>query len=262
LFPYSFSILFVGVSGNTPRILRCVWLLCVLDSETKFLSAVATTFAITCPGNKKIVTAFHNITYQEPNECTVNLSEPYYIVRRLYPKQTLDGNEIEVKYNGASDIDRDWAVLDVVSPDFTFTETLCLRDSASRLPQTTEKSLMLNTIYYKVGLQQVQNPEFIEATATHPIRVDHVYSKLIEMPTGLYAGASGAPMLDEDNSVVAIHVESISEIDFPNKRVKVSEVASEVSSSHAHSRYGSIIFNLAALRTAIGESSEKEASLK
>lgn len=225
----------------------------MLDSKTKFLSAVATSFAVSCPSNKKLVTAFHNITFPKPNDHVVNLTEPYYIVRRLYPKQTLDENAIEVNYGGHGDYDRDWAVLDVLCPEFTFTDTLPLRDSTKPLPLTTERSLLLNTLYYKVGLHHVNNLEFMEATATHPLRMDHVYSKLVEMPTGLYAGASGAPMVDEEESVVAIHVESISEVDFPNKRIKISDIASEVSSSHAHSRYGSIIFNLDAVRAAIGE---------
>ena len=76
----------------------------------------------------------------------------------------------------------------------------------------------------------MNNPEFIEATVTRPLRMDHVYSKVVEMPNGLYSGASGAPMVDEDERVVAIHVESISEIDFPNKRLKISDVASEFQS--------------------------------
>jgi hypothetical protein len=75
-------------------------------------------------------------------------------------------------------------------------------------------------------------------------RVDHVFTRDVEMMHGLYTGASGAPMIDKDECVACIHVERTSEVDFPNKRPKISDVASEVSSSHAHSRKGNIIFNI------------------
>ena len=103
---------------------------------------------------------------------------------------------------------------------------------------------MLNTIYYKVGLHRTNNPEFMEPTATDYQRADHVYTKSVEMPFGLYNGASGGPMIDEDGYVACIHAESTTQIDFPNKRIKISDVATEVSSSHASSRNGSIIFNI------------------
>lgn len=241
-----------GASTDTPRLLRCVRLLCVLDTKTKYLSAVGTCFAIACPSNRKVVTAFHNITFPKPDDRIVNYNEPYYVVERLYPKQKVDHRAINVEFRGAGDYDRDWVVLDVVGPpDFAFSDTLQLRPVSEPLPLTTERSLLLNTLFYKVGLYHANNPEFLEANATSPLRMDHVYTKVVEMPNGLCYGASGAPMVDEDARVVAIHVESVSEIEFPNIRIKMSDVVSEVSSSHAGSRYGSIIFNIAELRNAI-----------
>ncbi len=99
----------------------------------------------------------------------------------------------------------------------------------------------------KIG-HQVTNPEFMEATVTIFCRVDHVFGKTVEMPDGLYKGSSGGPMIDEDGNVACIHVDSVSQIDFPNKkRLLVTDVASEVSSNHASSRHGSIVFNIDAL---------------
>lgn len=233
------------VSGHTPRLLRCAWLLCVEDSKTKYLSAVASSFAVTCASNRKIITAFHNITFPEPNDHTVNYNEPYYVVSRLYPRQTVDDRAVAVAYNGCGDYDRDWAVLDVTTPGFHFTDTLPLRDPTKPLPLSTESSVMLNTLYYKVGLHRTSNPEFMEATATHLTRVDHVYTRSVEMPCGLYGGSSGAPMVDEDECVACIHVDSINQIEFPNsKRIKVADVSSQGSSYHACSRHGSIIFTI------------------
>ena len=219
---------------------------------TGFLSAVATCFAVTCVSNKKIVTAFHNITYPAPEDHEVNYSEPYYIIQRLYPNQLLShGGAHKVVYKGSGNYEDDWAVLDVEDPNFSFSDTLSLREFTNRLPQTTELSLNVNTLFYKIGLHRTVSAEFMEATTTHYVRVDHVYTKTIELPFGLYSGACGAPMLDEGGFVVAIHVESISEVDFPNKRIKVSDVASEVSSHHSSSRWGKIVFNNVELRTAI-----------
>ena len=239
------------IAGDTPRLLRCVWLLCVEDRKTKYLSAVGSSFAVSCTSNRKIITAFHNITFPEPDDRTVNDTEPYYMVRRLYPRQKVDHSAIPVAFNGCGDYDTNWAILDVTASGSQFTDTLALRSISKPLPLTTERSLMLNTIYYKVGLHLVNNPEFMEATVTNFQRVDHVYTKTVEMPHGLYRGSSGAPMIDEEGCVACIHVDSISLIDFPNKRIKVSDVATEVSSSHASSRHGTIIFNIPALINAL-----------
>lgn len=154
-------------------------------------------------------------------------SEPYYVVRRLYPNQQVDERAIAVAFNGHGDYDRDWAILDVTIPDFQFADTLQLRSPDKPLPLTTERSLLLNTLYYKLGLHHVNTPEYIEATVTRFIRADHVYTKSVEMPVGLYQGSSGAPMVDEDGNVACIHVDRISQIEFPNQRVKVSDIVSD-----------------------------------
>ncbi len=75
---------------ETPRLLRCAWLLCVEDQSTKYLVPVGSSFAVSCATNRKIITAFHNIAHEEPNDRIVDLREPYYVVQRLYPKQMVD----------------------------------------------------------------------------------------------------------------------------------------------------------------------------
>lgn len=218
-----------------------MWLLCSLDEQSQCLVAIGTCFAVSCPSAKKIVTAFHNIAFPEPDDRTVNLSEPYYIVRRLHYGQKLqDGDALEVAYNGCGDYDRNWAVLDVVSAAFAgFEDALPLRDRDNALPLPMERSLRLITLYYKTGLRLLtanrNNAEVIAAMATQPIRVDHVYSKFLDVPTGLGSGSSGAPMLDEDECVVAVHSERIVDHYYD-----------------VRSRDGHTIFNVEALRTAVG----------
>jgi hypothetical protein len=84
----------------------------------------------------------------------------------------------------------------------------------------------------------------MEPTVSGYCRVDHVFSATVQMEKGLYRGASGGVMADREECAVAIHVDSVNEMKFENKRLKSSDVASASSDSHASSRNGSIIFTI------------------
>eukprot|EP01033_Poteriospumella_lacustris_P014796 gene14796-10583_t len=212
------------------------------------LVAVGSSFAVECAGNRKIITAFHNISFPEPDDRVVNTTEPYYVVQTLHSRQTVDGRAVPMVYKGCGDHERDWAILEVAeSSTHVFRDTFRLRSVERPLPSSLVATTRLKTIHYQVGLRQVHEAVFIEATATDFQRVEHVYSDSVEMTHGLCKGASGAPMIDPDECVACLHVDSIREVDFPNKRIKLSGIASQVSSSHAHSHRGSIIFNIPAL---------------
>lgn len=174
----------------------------------------------------------------------MNLCEPYYVVRVLEHDQLVDERAIPVVYK-VGDYERDWAILEVSeSSDYVFAETLPLRSADRPLPSSYERTMYLKTIYYKVGLRQRHKADFMEATSTDYERVEHVYRKTVEMVNGLLKRVSGAPMIDQDGCVACIHVDSVREVYFPNKRLKLADIVSEDSSSHAHSRFGSIIFHI------------------
>jgi hypothetical protein len=187
------------------------------------------------------------LAQEEPNDHLINYNESYFVVAKLYPSQIVDDRAIPVIFKCGDPIE-DWAVLEVdpsFKPgQFQFNDTIPLRDKDDALPQVTVASTQLRTIYCKIGLHLKNSVEFMEPTATQYCRVDHVFSKTVEMGQDLYKGSSGSVMLDIYDCAVAIHIESTNEMTFSTKRLKISEVASESSGSHASSRTGLIIFNI------------------
>jgi hypothetical protein len=231
-------------TDKTPRLLRCAFLLCVQSSQTKLLCAVGTCFAPTSATNRKLITAFHNLAQEEPNHHLINYNEPYFVVSKLYPSQIVDDRAIPVIFKCGDPI-QDWAVLEVdpsFKPgQFQYNDTIPLRDKDNALPQVTVASTHLRSIYCKIGLHLNNSVEFIEPYATEYSRVAHVFSKTVELDQGLYKGSSGCVMVDRNECAVAIHIESVYEM---NKRLKIYEVVSESSGSHSSSRTGLIIFNI------------------
>ena len=111
------------------------------------------------------------------------------MVSRLYPKQPVDDNAIPVNVK-CYDYSVDWAVLEVdplYKPAlFRFSDTISLRRQDKALSPVTVASTYLNTIYYKIGLNQANPVEFMEPTVSGYCRVDHVFSKTVQMEQGLY----------------------------------------------------------------------------
>ena len=214
------------------------------DLKTKLLCPVGSCFAPTSASNRKLITAFHNLTV-EPHDNIFNNNEPYFVVPRLYPKQSVDANAISVNVK-CDDYSADWAVLTVdpsYKPElFQFIDTISLRRQVKTLSPVTVASTRLNTIYCKIGLHQANPDEFMESTVSGVCRVDHVFSKTMQMDRGVYKGSSGGVMIDRDECAVTIHVDSVNEVTHDTKRMKISDVASNSSDSHASFRNGSIIF--------------------
>lgn len=212
------------------------------------LSPVGSSFAVACASSRKIITAFQNIALPEPAHHTADVTEAYYVVQQmLNPRQPVDDRAIPMVYKGVGDPQRDWAILDVAdSSRHVFADTLPLRSADRPLPSSMVETSRLQTVYYKHLFHRVVSTEI---TATDFDRVDHVYSKTVELSGGLCIAATGAPLIDKHGGVACLHRKNISEAP-RTRRIRMSDtgVVIEVSCGDPpQSRIGSTIFDIPAL---------------
>jgi hypothetical protein len=180
-----------------------VFIIATLLEETVDIELLGTCFAIT---SKHILTAYHNLVINSTLRERCIISE---IARKVGEKDVLDEKNFEVKYVSGDPIN-DWAILELTDPSQKFNEfiSLCKIDD---LPNPTTTTEGLKSFYAPIATYRRNAFYELRIWTDDYANVLQYDGNKILMPGGLVRGSCGAPYINHQNEVVAMHLSSIHE---------------------------------------------------
>lgn len=175
---------------------------------------LGTSFAIT---KKHVITAYHNLLGQEDDENSMlgSSSEHIFHICRNVKKISSDHcfqDPIAVKYVLGSFSD-DWAILEIVESPRYFDEFIPLCASSDLPNPSLFERLELKTYHAPIGQFMTNGFETgqIWWEQYQPVLQYDRDGKWICVQGGLYRGSCGAPYVDRNGRVVAMHLASMHE---------------------------------------------------
>ena len=187
---------------SSPQHFDKVFVIAQATNDSRYVELLGTCFAIT---TRHVITAYHNLA-----DGTDNITDPFQIARvarKVSDKDSLvDPLVVTFREGEATD---DWAILELADPLERFASffPLC---GYSDLPDISMKA-DLKSFYSPIG-QYKRNPfRELKIWRDDYKPVLQYEEKKIFLDGGLYRGSCGAPYIDRDNKVVALHLFSMLE---------------------------------------------------
>lgn len=190
----------------SPQHFDKIFVIAQATNDSRYVELLGTCFAIT---TRHIITAYHNLT-DETGNTTGSTTNPYQIARiarKVSDKDSLD-NPLVVTFCEGEAID-DWAILELADPLEQFANffPVC---GYSDLPDISMKA-ELKSFYSPIGQYRRNSFRELKIWRDDYKPVLQYEEKKILLDGGLYRGSCGAPYIDRDNKVVALHLSSMHE---------------------------------------------------